>query len=128
MARTGRPTKYTPEVVAKILATLRLGSYPEIAALSADIDETTYYRWIQKYPDFCQSVKKAIAQAETRLLVDIEEHPDAWQRQAWKLERRFGDRWGRRDAVKVSGDADAPLKVIVEYADKQPTSTDPAGD
>lgn len=60
--KTGRPEMYTPELGARIcelIATHSCGlrkltmQYPELP------DTETIYRWVMRYPDFCNSYKKA---------------------------------------------------------------------
>src|ERR1043165_489028 len=38
----------------------------------------------------------------------------AWQAQAWLLERRFPNRWARRDFVEMSGDQEKPIQIKAE--------------
>lgn len=40
----------------------------------------------------------------------------SWTAAAWRLERKFPDRWARRDHVQVSGDKEAPL-IVQQQAD-----------
>ena len=120
MARTGRPTKLTSELTAEIVKYIRLGSYIEVACQAVGITKETYYDWLTKaeagskaHQQFSYAIKKAQAEAELRLLADIEANGDQWQRQAWKLERRFNDRWGRKDKIDATVTVN-PLEELVK--------------
>jgi transposase len=96
--RTGRPTKLTPEVQERIVTALRAGNYRETASRHAGISYMTFRRWEMKG----EAIKKAEADAEVRDLELISKAAEEqWQAAAWKLERKYPQRWGRRDATKL---------------------------
>jgi transposase len=108
--RTGRPTKLTPEVQERIVTALRAGNYRETASRHAGISYMTFRRWemkgeavkSRKFCEFCEAIKKAEADAEVRDLELISKAAEEqWQAAAWKLERKYPQRWGRRDATKL---------------------------
>lgn len=43
---TGRPTKFTPELGARIVDLVRRGHYKSVAARACGIDESTLYEWL----------------------------------------------------------------------------------
>ncbi len=109
-----RPTKLTHEVSEKIVRAIRAGNYPEVAARHAGVHPSTYYRWMERgalegeapeddpYRHFRSEVDRAIADAEAAevgLVVKAARDGD-WRAAAWLLERRFGDRWGRRERLE----------------------------
>lgn len=107
----GRPIKLTPEVQEKILNAIRLGNYIETAAAHAGISKDTLYRWLKlgarynkpPYREFSDAVQKALADAEARdVAIIYEAAKEQWQASAWRLERKFPARWGRRDRMPVS--------------------------
>ncbi len=121
-----RPSKLTAEVSEKIVRAIRAGNYPEVAAGHAGVHPATYYRWMERgalegsapeddpYRQFRSEVERAIADAEAAevgLVIKAARDGD-WRAAAWLLERRFGDRWGRRDrleqlhAIKEPDEAD----------------------
>jgi transposase len=122
----GRPTKLTPEVQDKIVAALRAGNYQETAAMYAGVEARTFYRWMERgesddaddeiYRQFRQAVEKAKADAEVRdiALIDKAAHDGSWQAAAWKLERKFPNRWGRVNRTEISGPDGAPVKVEMD--------------
>jgi transposase len=119
----GRPTKLTPEVQDKIVAALRAGNYQETAAMYAGVEARTFYRWMERgesdgtedepYRQFRQAVEKAKADAEVRdiALIDKAAHDGSWQAAAWKLERKFPNRWGRVTRTEISGPEGKPVEV-----------------
>jgi transposase len=106
----GRRTKLTPEVHEKIVSAIRAGNYARVAAEYAGVGERTFYRWLQRgqeaqrgiYRQFWQAVKKAEREAEVRAVAIIQKHmEDNWQAAMTYLERKYPDRWGRRDRLRV---------------------------
>lgn len=91
----GRPTKYTPEVVNKIVKTIEAGNYAVVAAKCAGIAEDTFYDWLKNKPGFSELVKKAESGAERESVDKIRSCQKGWQAHAWWLERKFPERWGR---------------------------------
>jgi transposase-like protein len=129
MAKAGRPTVLTQEVHDAIVRALHVGAYIETAAAAAGIHKSTLYDWLKRgarekrraekgngkgnghrirkaeaaYVAFSDAVKKAMAESE---LVDIATIAKAskrtWQAAAWRLERKYPDRWGRKDRIDAS--------------------------
>ncbi len=102
-------SKLTPELQEKILLHLRVGAYVETAAACAGIHKDTFYEWMKKgargqqpYVAFAQAVNKAVAESESRDLATILKAAQSqWQAAAWRLERRFPEKYGRNDRLKV---------------------------
>lgn len=117
----GRPTKLTPEVQDKIVAALRAGNYQETAAAYAGIHRDTFYGWMERgknepgsiYSDFSEAVERAKADAEVRdvALIDRAAADGSWQAAAWKLERKFPQKWGRVNRTEISGPEGKPVEV-----------------
>jgi hypothetical protein len=112
-----RPSALTPQVEERILGFLRLGNYIETACKAAGIHKDTFYEWMKRarsgkpeddrYAEFAMRVDSALAEAEGRdvqtiLLASRQQ----WQAAAWRLERRFPERWSRNDRVRVDGNVD----------------------
>jgi len=101
--RTG-PDLLTPRVMKKIVNAIKLGNYIETACEYAGISKDTFYRWLKKgetephskYAKFLIQVREALAVAEAYSVQKIKQS-DQWQSQAWWLERKFPDRWGKRE-------------------------------
>jgi hypothetical protein len=110
----GRPTKYEPERVERILKAIRDGLPFVTAAAIGGISQTTFYQWQKDYPEFSDNIKEAEAVGEEELLASIRTD-STWQSKAWILERRHPDRWGRREQIKqeISGDGGGPVVLAV---------------
>jgi transposase len=118
----GRPTKLTPALQDKIVQAIRAGNYMETAAAYAGIHKDTLYAWLKRgarersphspYRQFSDAVEKALAEAEVRDVALIAKAAEReWQAAAWRLERKFPDRWGRRERVQ------ATVTATVSWAD-----------
>lgn len=55
----GRPSKYTPQNVGKILGALQAGLSIESACEYIEIDPDTHYEWIKRYPEYSEKVISA---------------------------------------------------------------------
>lgn len=124
----GRRSKLTEEVQEKVCEYVRQGLTYEVAARAAGISESTFYRWRErgekarkgKFRKFWEALKRAEAEGEQALVRRIlSASNDTWQAAAWILERRYPDRWGRRDRVRHETDfGDALAQVLERLADR----------
>lgn len=114
----------TDELIEKLAATIRGGAYVETAAAFCGISKDTFYRWLRAAEGeeatelllrLSDAVKKAMAEAELRDLSVISKaaQDGVWQAAAWRLERKFNDRWGRQAKVQLehSGPDGKPIEV-----------------
>lgn len=115
----GRRTKLTPEIQEKIVSAIRAGNYANVAAEYAGIGERTFYRWLERgreanrgiYWHFWQAVKKAEREAEVRAVAIIQKHMEGnWQAAMTYLERKFPQRWSRRDRLEHTGADGGPIR------------------
>ncbi len=93
---------------------IRAGNYPDVAARHAGIHPATHYRWMDRgglegdapqddpYRRYRSEVERALADAEAAVVaLIVKAARDGDSRAAtWLLERRFGERWGRRDRLE----------------------------
>lgn len=116
----GRPTKLTAEVQERIVHAVRAGNYMETAAAHAGVHKDTLYEWLKRgraetqgaYRAFSDALEKALADAEMRDVATISAAGvENWQAAAWRLERKYPDRWGRKDRVA------ATVTATVTWAD-----------
>ena len=119
-----RPTKLTPDRHTAILQAILAGNYAETAARYAGVTSATFYNWMNRgrdaksglYMEFFDAVENAKAQAETRDVALIERAAnETWQAAAWMLERKFPDRWGRRERTELSGPGGGPIQMEHDY-------------
>ena len=136
----GRPTKLDERTQEKIVSAIKAGNYIETAAAYAGISKNTLYEWLKRgerekqrveksnkakikkseeiYVIFTDAVEKALAEAEMRDVLIIGKAAEKeWQAAAWRLERKFPDRWGKR-VIEMSHDGKIELTLpkIVEVA------------
>jgi hypothetical protein len=117
--KRGRRPKLTPEVQALIVTYLRAGNYVETAAVLAGIHKDTFYDWVKRgrrgeaqYEAFVLEIDRAMAHAEAREVARIVKAAEReWQAAAWRLERRYPQRWGRLVRQELSGPEGGPLEV-----------------
>lgn len=85
---------------------IRAGNYYEPTCAYAGIDYTTFRKCMQKgekarkgtYFEFFEAVKQAEAEAEASMVALWQKQiPENWQAARDFLERRYPDRWGRRE-------------------------------
>lgn len=114
MAR-GRPTKYTPETVAKLCQAIELGATYQMACNYAGIDDTTFTKWKQTKPELVARVRAAEGKAAVKWLAKIEAAAaDHWQAAAWKLERRYPNDYGKTvQEQQHTGKDGGPLTIVI---------------
>lgn len=103
------PTKLTAETTDRIVTAIRAGASLEAAAGYAGVGRQTFFDWLRKgrqtdpapvYADLVAAVDEALAQFEVHAVGRIAKAGETeWQADAWRLERRFPDRYGRRTRV-----------------------------
>lgn len=118
------PTRLTPQLIQALGDKLRKGNYIGPACRAVGLNPATYYAWMRhgqkehmrlqdpdavpnpdklQYLSFYYEMEQAKAEAET-LLVEV------WQSQAketWRaardmLSRRYPERWGKSERIKVN--------------------------
>ena len=102
----GRKSKLTQELIEKISNEIEKGNYQKVAARKCGVGESTFYAWMEKaeggvggqFQELMEAVKNASAVAESRAIQTILAD-DSWQSKAWFLERRFPERWRRKDRL-----------------------------
>ncbi|HLN31693.1 MAG TPA: hypothetical protein VK395_28390 [Gemmataceae bacterium] len=79
MASQGRRTKLTPQLLAEITKRIAAGNDPAVAAQSAGIANSTFYRWLARgrrarrgqFRAFYEAIRKAESDAEVQDLAII---------------------------------------------------------
>jgi transposase len=106
----GRPTKFTPEVRAKLMVAIRKGAPYSIAANYAGISESLFKEWRAaakkgenpEFVSFMAELKEA--EGETALTwldkIDNAMNDGNWQAAAWKLERRYFSEFSANPVVR----------------------------
>lgn len=112
-SRLGRPsTLADPDTIQVLLAAITDGNYRETACKIAGIHKANFYRWLEQADNgderaqaFRAALEKAEAAAESQMVQAVRragELPQYWAAAATHLERKFPDRWGRRDESAVT--------------------------
>ncbi len=109
----GRPTKRTPEVVAKIAEAVAIGLTDEEASLLVGIDPDTMTEW-RKDPEFSEAIEKATAERLLTRLERIEAGEQGWQGTAWALERLYPQRFARPEVMNQIAVVNQGGKVSTE--------------
>lgn len=135
----GRHTKLTKPRHEGIVRMIASGSYSEIAARANGVGPSTFYAWMkrgenaevddkgkpidfddERYVEFREAVKEAEAKAEVLAVGRIQQAAASgtWTASAWYLERKYPDRWGRKDHLRteVSGPGGGPVEIDAEAA------------
>lgn len=116
MGANGRPTKLTIEIQTKVCDAIRGGNYRETAAMWVGVPPETLSRWMKKtgakYLAFRRAVLEAERAAEIRAVALVmkaaAEDPSHAK---WWLERKFPERWARRDRHELMGEGGGPVKL-----------------
>ena len=97
------------------------GNYATTAAEAAGIGKSTHYEWMEKgeqgiepYAEYADAIKKAEAIAESNAVKVIKAASlENWTAGAWYLERKFPDKWGRKDKLtqEISGKDGKPIEI-----------------
>ena len=103
------------------------------------ISEKTYYRWVQRgtkalwleekgkkvpesekiYRNLRNAIKKAIAEAEIRNILIVQKAGEKnWQAAMTWLERKYPQRWARRDKLEVKTKKTIESKQFIEISKK----------
>jgi len=125
--KVGRPRVITDEVQEAILRTIRLGLHQDRAAMAHGVSSATMRSFKRRHPEFAKKVKEAEAAAEESFLSRLLLHTDKqWTACAWVLERRWPERWAKRDQVEVSTKGEAAQLLANLEAMKTRTQGDVA--
>jgi len=110
---TGRPSSFgLGDTVPELLTEIAEGNSREGACGVAGISLRTFYRWLERgengeepYAAFVSALKRAEGLLEgklTRNIVRAGELPQFWAADMTMLERRYPERYGRRDSENNS--------------------------
>lgn len=130
--KMGRPTKLTKEIQNTIVRHVKAGNYLETAAAAAGINKSTLYDWLKRganepdsiFSEFSNAVDMAMAQSEIEMIKRLRKHEaTSGAPIQWRLERRFPDRWGRKE--KITADVHSTHTDKEEILFEQKLTADP---
>jgi len=104
-------TKYTALLAHQICEHVSKGIPMRQAAQALGISEATFHRWRNEKEEFGDMVNQAIGVSEARLITEISTSED-WRAKAWILERRFPDRWSKREQIDMNVSKSEGLEEI----------------
>jgi hypothetical protein len=111
---------------SRLLDAIRLGSFIEHACAYAGITSRTYRKWrelaeddVQPYAKLFEEIRYAESESILRRLGRIEKAgiDGTWTADAWLLERKYPDQFGKKDKVEVSGEINKPKIIDLTWAD-----------
>ena len=98
----------TDEAIEAILRTVELGIWPDRAAQMHGVNPSTLRSFRESNAVFRTALEKAEAKAEASIHGRILRHMEKqWTACAWMLERRWPERWAKREAPENASHADA---------------------
>jgi hypothetical protein len=135
MAKVGRPSDYDPKIHPQIVA--KLAAEGKIVAEMSEIigiDDATFYRWQNAYPEFCEAVKAGKAQPDDEIEEALYRRakgftykeksplgthekvalPDTKAITFW-LKNRRPEKWRDREEIALTG----PVEIIVRRVDRE---------
>jgi hypothetical protein len=114
--KLGRPTKYNPETVGKLLDALKAGLTHKQACLACGIGQSTLAAWREQYPDLEPRMEAAREQARQKALEGIKTAGEKdWRALAEWLKLTFPEhRQGHNINVSANAVQDNRSVVITE--------------
>jgi len=119
--------KLTPKIQEAICRLLAEGNYICTACAAAGVNQRTYERWMNQgqedlregktdsvFAVFVDATKRAEAEAIAERVARIRQAGAAgqWQADAWLLERKLPDRFGRRERLDHKVEADVTIRFV----------------
>lgn len=143
----GRRTILTAQVQIDLVRIIQAGNYAITACNYAGVSESTYYAWLKRgeeelirlldietetgkiakpakkeliYMEFLEAIKRADAGSEVSAVMKIKSaFGDDWKAAMTFLERRFADRWRRKDRHEITDGDGNPVQVMVYLPDNK---------
>jgi hypothetical protein len=95
-------TFLTKDVADDLRDKILRGLTEEQSCEMAGVDYDTYSKWLLRYPLFKEFIRRVKAQVEFEALEHIQDAMEGgtWSAAAWFLERKWPQRYGKRDVLK----------------------------
>ena len=112
--------KLNKKVCETICEGLRKGNYVSTCCRAVGINKSTYYNWkkkgekgIEPYATFLKKVDEAEAEGEMAMMEIIHDNAVSgnWLSSAWVLERKYPNRFGKRERMELQTDNDFKLEI-----------------
>ena len=119
-----RQTILTPAIQDAMVNAIAAGSYAYVAADFVGISRSTHYAWLERgelgeapFSEYLDAIRKAEAASEVRNVAIIQKAADEgdWRASITYLERKFPDRWGKRErnSIELTGANGAPIELTI---------------
>jgi hypothetical protein len=108
-SKRGRPSKFTPEVVTKLLAAFNMGYNDTEAVLHAEISRKSYYAYLNEHPDFRNRINRAKIEPTIKAKEVVVNAVNAGDLKAsqWWLERKAASEF----STKPKNEPDVPAEL-----------------
>lgn len=128
-----RPMKLNDELINRLTQYIKVGNYIETACALVGISRSIVYVWLKQgrraietsektgevvprkdkiYVKLVMEIDQALAFSEARDVETIGEHAKSnWKAAAWRLERKFPTKWGRKDQLQANVNHSGEMKV-----------------
>ena len=113
--RPGRPTKYEPETVGRLLAALGDGLTIKQACLAAGIGQSTLSDWLERHPELGAQLSEARETARRKALAGIRAAGEAgdWRALEAFLRMSFPSDYRRDSSINVTATANTQQAAVV---------------
>lgn len=117
-------TKLTEEKIQLASKLIGAGNTVKTIYGALGVSKQTWYNWLDKgskaksglYRKLLEEVEKAESRAESRYVTIIAQAAEEnWQAAAWMLERKYPERWGKKDRFAFEGDEG--MKIVIKKVD-----------
>lgn len=128
----GAPLLLTPQLIEDVKRILPTVLYMETVGDYLGVERTTWRKWVKRgaverrrlakegakpkasevlYLEFFHTIKKSLAEGEIFDAGTIKKAAaEQWQASAWRLERRFPNRWGKKERLEMSTKKGQPME------------------
>ena|SRR5947209_6807220 len=96
----GRPSKITPEVLAKLQQAFLMECTEEEACALAKIDPATLWRYKQRHPEFCKEIEAYKLNPKIKARATIYKNLDKPKVAQWYLERKLKDEFSTKQIIE----------------------------
>src|SRR5262245_46307205 len=113
--KPGRPTKYEPETIGRLLAALADGLNIKQACLAARIGQSTLSDWLERHPELEAQLAEARETARQKALAGIRAAGEAgdWRALEAFLRMSFPSDYRRDASINVSATASSQQAAVV---------------
>lgn len=121
----GSNPKLSKDLISKLSILIKNGAYIETAAAAVGISKDSFYRWLrngkkEEGSELEKELSYAVMQAsaiseinDLEIISKAAKSPNGWKAAAWRLERKFPEKWGRlsKGESEVSDTEDNEIRI-----------------